>query len=567
MMSEKFMFTLDHVSVAVKDHARRGELKYLLRDISLSLPAAHFAVVVGPSGCGKSTLVRTLLGIRKATEGKIMLDGHDLMGNLSYFKAEIGYVPQFSVVHDGITVLEALEYSASLRLPPRMNRKQRETRIMDTLTLVEMTAHAHVRVENLSGGQKRRLSLAIELLRDPQVLVFDEVTSGLDARAEENFMRLFAQLAHERGKTVVCVTHNLEHVDLCDSVIVLDCGQLVYHGAPASLLEDFDIDSPVRLYSRLQSLALATASPLPVYDFTHEHAAPGRQMTFSSLPGPLSQLATLTARQWLLFFRNPAQVVLQLILMLGFPFLVVVFALNGLPEIQSMSLAPSGNFVEELIQRTEFMARSISTATLASGLIMFQVVLLTLMGSNNGAREIVRERDIFEKERLGGLSSSAYLMSKVGFVLVLSALQAIAMHGLVKYFCQFPGPFWEQYLILFLSTLAMSLLCLLFSSSFKTTEQSSLVSVYLVGLQLPLSGAVLALPDWLLHFARPLINAYWSWSGYIRTMVDSRVYDVIVENTPTALSQPSTAMLVLGTHCFICLVGAYYFVKQNKALL
>ncbi len=558
------MFTLDHVSVAVKDQNHAGEQKYLLRDVTFCLPAAHFAVVVGPSGCGKSTLVKTLLGIRRIKEGKILLDGHDLLDNLSFFAAEIGYVPQFSVVHEGLSALEALEYSASLRLPPGLTRSQREERIMEVLRMVELVGHAHVRVENLSGGQKRRLSLAIELLRDPQVLIFDEVTSGLDARSEENFMRLFARLAHESGKTVICVTHNLEHVGLCDSVVVLDGGRLVYHGAPPALLEDFGISTAMALYGKLHEHSGGGVT-LPRYDFSQD--GDSRSMTFTRLPGQIAQFLTLTRRQWHLFFRNPAQVVLQLILMLGFPFLVVVFALNGLPEVQSMSLAPAENFLQEIIQRSEFMAKAISTATLASGLIMFQVVLLTLMGSNNGAREIVREREIFEKERLGGLSSSAYLMSKAFFVMVLSALQALAMHGLVKYFCQFPGPFFEQYMILFLSTLAMSLLCLTFSALFKTTEQASLVSVYLVGLQLPLSGAVLALPEWLLMVARPLINAYWSWSGYIKTMVDSRIYDVIMENTPTTLATPSAAMLLFGGHCFICLVASYFFVKQNKSLL
>ncbi|MDZ4742835.1 MAG: ATP-binding cassette domain-containing protein [Verrucomicrobiota bacterium] len=557
------MFRLENVSVAVKDHSQPTELKYLLRSISFELPLGHFSVVVGPSGCGKSTLIKTLLGIRKVREGKILLDGHDLLDNLSFFVSEIGYVPQFSVAHDGLSVLEALEYSASLRLPPNFSRQQREERILKVLGLVDLMAHAHVRVENLSGGQKRRLSLAIELLRDPQVLIFDEVTSGLDAQSEENFMRLFAQLAHEQGKTVICVTHNLDHIDLCDSVIILNAGQLVYHGSPTSLLADFEIDVPGRLYGKLNDIG---AGDLPRYDFSRE-TSDGKQMTFTHLPAQIAQFMTLTRRQWHLFFRNPTQVTLQMILMLGFPFLVVVFALNGLPEVQSMSLAPTQNFVEEVIQRSEFMTKAIGTATLASGLIMFQVVLLTLMGSNNGAREIVRERDIFEKERLGGLSSLAYLMSKVFFVFILSALQALAMHGLVKYFCQFPGPFIDQYMILLLSTFAMSLTCLLFSALFRTTEQASLVSIYLVGLQLPLSGAVLALPEWLLLFARPLINAYWAWSGYIRTMMDSRVYDVIVENTHTALAQPLTAMAVLGGHCFICLVASYFFVKQNKSLL
>lgn len=561
------MFSLDHVTVEVNDRQNPdGGKKRLLEDVSFSLPLRHFAAVIGPSGCGKSTLVRTLLGIRQSTGGTVRIDGHELMENLAFFVSEIGFVPQFSVAHEGISVLEALEYSASLRLPPGLTQDQRDERILSVLKMAGLIECVHVRVENLSGGQKRRLSLAIELLRDPKILIFDEVTSGLDALSEENFMQLFAQLAHECGKTVICVTHNVEHLDLCDSVLVLNHGKLVYHGSPESLHEDFKIQNTAQLYGKLSNDAGQEDPSMPRYDFpqTGEGLSP---MTFNALPSPFSQWWILTKRQWHLFFRNPAQVVLQLILMLGFPFLVVVFALNGLPEIQSMSLAPASNLLEEFRQQSEFMLKSISTATLVSGLIMFQVVLLTLMGSNNGAREIVREREIYEKERLGGLSPFAYLLSKVTFVGVLSSLQALVMLGLVKYFCRFPGPFPEQYAILMLSTLAMSLTCLFFSSYFKTTEQASLVSVYLIGLQLPLSGAVLALPEWLLGFTRPVINAYWAWSGYIRTMVDSRVYDVIMENTQTSLARPAEAMGVLLAHCAICLVGCYIFVRKQRSLL
>jgi hypothetical protein len=195
---------------------------------------------------------------------------------------------------------------------------------------------------------------------------------------------------------------------------------------------------------------------------------------------------------------------------------------------------------------------------------MFQVVLLTLMGANNGAREIAKERGIISKELRVGLSPAAYLAAKVIQVALLSGIQAIWMAAFVRTVCGFPGSLASQFGILFATTLAMSLTCLTISAASPSPERASLLSIYLVGFQLPLSGAALALPEWLSVICRPFIAAYWGWSGYLKTFDTTRVYDIVRQSTKTFIAPYELAMAVLATHCLIMLFLAWWFIGRAR---
>ncbi len=193
---------------------------------------------------------------------------------------------------------------------------------------------------------------------------------------------------------------------------------------------------------------------------------------------------------------------------------------------------------------------------------MFQVILLVLLGANNGAREIVRERALVVKELRHGLSIGAFLTAKVMVCLLLSAMQAGWMTAFVRWICQFPGDGMAQFFILFLTTLSMSLTCLAVSAFTRTSERASLASIYFVGLQLPLSGAVLALPDAISTFTRPFIAAYWGWSGYLRTMIDSAHYDAVRLTTDTTMATYPLAACVLTLHCCLALGLTAWFISR-----
>jgi hypothetical protein len=242
---------------------------------------------------------------------------------------------------------------------------------------------------------------------------------------------------------------------------------------------------------------------------------------------------------------------LQLALILGFPCLVVIFALDGLPQIQSLSLQHSGDMLGTIKENAAYLASASRAGSLVSGLVMFQVILLTLMASNNAAREVAGERLIFEKEKFGGLNAGAYVASKAVFLLILVAAQSFWMMMFVKMICRFPGDPLSQFAILALVNAAMTAVCLAISSFARTAEQASLISIYLVGFQLPLSGAVLALPEAIGWITRPFIAAYWGWSGYLQTLLDTRFYEVVRDISQTTISPGVLCFWVLASQVMI----------------
>jgi hypothetical protein len=283
-----------------------------------------------------------------------------------------------------------------------------------------------------------------------------------------------------------------------------------------------------------------------------------------SLPNPISQFWVLWCRRWKLFFREKGQLILQFALIAIFPAIVVIFALDGLPQIQNAAMDNGSSVIDQLKDAVTLTQQASRVGGLVSGLIIFQVVLLTLMGANNTAREIVSERLLLEKEKLAGLSVGSYLASKIGFVLFLILAQSAWMTIFVKMICNFPGPLESQFLLLCLANAAMTFVCLGISAWCKTPEQSSLISVYFVGFQLPLSGAVLAMPDLLGTIVRPLIATYWGWSGMLHTIRETRQYDLVKSIISTPLSNTDACIWVLSIHILFGILFAYLGAWRSK---
>ncbi len=563
------MLELREVSVVA---ARSGEENRLLDAISARFAPGQLHAIVGPSGCGKSTLLKAIAGVRQPNDGSVHwsgrdLDQHDLAPN------EIGYVPQFGIAFDLLTVGESVAIALRLRVGG-LSAEEQETRAQHFLTEVGLAEIAERRVGLLSGGQKRRLALALEMVSEPRLLLCDEVTSGLDPKAESEVVQLLHQIAKAEARTVLSVTHSLRHLALHDTVTVLYEGRLVFQGAPDSLGEYFAIGDPEHLFPILTTRSAAEwdaqwqaqAADLrkQVPPEGPASAGPGGDAaTEFHPPGFAAQFATLLRRRWLLFLRNRGQVALQLALLFGFPCLVVIFAWSGLPQIQNLG-GISSNALQELLETTAFALRSYRVGSLVSGLVMFQVILLTLIGSNNAAREIAGERAIFEKEKFAGLRPAAYIASKVAFLSVLIATQSIWMGFFVSLICRFPGDLLAQVFILGLTNAAMTFVCLAISSVTRSAENASLLSVYLVGLQLPLSGAVLALPHFLGLATRPFIAAYWGWSGYWQTMRDTRFYDFVQSMSATELVAFELCAWVLLMHALGGILVAYLGVQNSR---
>jgi ABC-type multidrug transport system ATPase subunit len=562
---------LQEVSFIIR---KDGEDVPLVDRVSIRVPKGHFMAIVGPSGCGKTTLLKTIAGLNPESAGALFWDSRNLSEDGDFSPSEIGYVPQFSIAYDPLTVDESVEAATRLRVRCRGTAEldQRIDRVLEETGLSPISDR---QVKVLSGGQKRRLGLAMELVSDPKLLLCDEVTSGLDPRSEREIVRLLHDLSRKDGRIVLSVTHSLAHLELYDSILVLHEGRVAFHGPPEQLTHYFSVSDTEEVYPRL-----ATQSPERWHDSWQKHRdsyqkmmeknrarlvtsgdlqapapAAAEEAEAPRLPGFFSQFATLLSRRWRIFFRDRGQVFLQLAIIVCFPILVTLFSDKASGNIRRFSDTRQSERaeIEEKILVSSDQAK---VGSAISGIIMFQVVLLSLMGSNNSAREIAGERPIYEKEKFGGLRPTAYLASKVAFLACLVIGQSLWMAFFVNFFGTFRGDFIQHAGFLLLVNAAMTAVCLAISSLMRTAEQASLLSIYLVGFQLPLSGAVLALPENIEAFTRPFISAYWAWSGSVEAL-QPQVYNAVKSVIDTSLSAQEICFYALGAHIAVALIATW----------
>ena len=224
-----------------------GSPVHLVNEVTMAVPRGHFMAIVGPSGCGKTTLLKTIAGLNPESGGSLWWEGRNLSEEGDLEPWEIGYVPQFSIAYDPLTVDESIETSTRLRVkcPSLDNLDHRIDRVLEETGLAPI---ADRQVKILSGGQKRRLGLAMELVSGPELLLCDEVTSGLDPRSEREIVTLLHQLSRQDRRTVISVTHSLAHLELYDSILVLHEGCVAYHGPPDMLTHYFTVDD-TRLFT------------------------------------------------------------------------------------------------------------------------------------------------------------------------------------------------------------------------------------------------------------------------------------------------------------------------------
>ena len=215
---------------------------HLLENINLQVPTGHFMAIVGPSGCGKSTLLKLIAGINQETAGSIHWNGRNLSEEGDLEHSEIGYVPQFSIAYESLTVEENIENAVRLRAKTA-SRSEFEKLVDDTLLATGLDEIRDRMVKVLSGGQRRRLSLALELVTDPVLLLCDEVTSGLDPKSEQEIVSLMHELSRNEHRLVINVTHSLANLDLYDSVLVLSEGKVAYHGPPRAIEHYFSVEN------------------------------------------------------------------------------------------------------------------------------------------------------------------------------------------------------------------------------------------------------------------------------------------------------------------------------------
>ena len=228
-----------------------GLRKTILQDISFSVYPGELVGVLGPSGSGKSTLLKAINGFVKASAGKVYVNGVDFYSNFEKLKNLIGYVPQDDIIHRALSVYKALYYTALLRLPAGTDKKDIQNRLGQILQILELEDRKKTKISRLSGGQRKRVSIGVELITKPPLLFLDEPTAGLDPSLECKMMRLFRKLANE-GRTIFLSTHIMESVGYLDLIVILVQGRLAYFGPPDFALKYFQVPRFLEIYEKLE---------------------------------------------------------------------------------------------------------------------------------------------------------------------------------------------------------------------------------------------------------------------------------------------------------------------------
>ncbi len=461
------------LSKHVRDRAN-GQSRYLLENINLVIDPGEFVAIFGTSGSGKSTLLDALNGRRPATSGQVLYNGADFYSAFGMFRAAIGYVPQQDIVHRKIYVRDALRYTARLRLPSDTSDEEIDLHVTRVLKQVGLSDKALMPIDTpspLSGGQLKRVSLAVELIANPNILFLDEVTSGLDAGTDKKMMQLFAELGAEE-KTIICITHTLENIDVCDLMLLLHHGKMLYFGPPKGVCPHFGVSRLSDVYELIEarpadywSQKFLESSYYADYikdrsstletDYSSQE---NQQINISGSRQPwfhLPQLITLMRRYTNLLLvdrRNLAILFLQaplVAILVG-----LVFEISGPPQARAISESQIG----------------------------FILVLSAIWcGCLNSTREVVKELPIYLRERSVNLGIGPYLASKLIPLGVISMLQCLMLLAIVSALTSWSGDFFGRLCTLFMASMAATCMGLAVSTLVDSNDKAvALIPILLI---------------------------------------------------------------------------------------
>ena len=457
-----------------------GPGKALLQNITMTARPGTVTAIIGGSGAGKTTLSRLIAGYATPTSGSVTFEGHDIHTQYASLRTRIGMVPQDDVVHRQLTVNQALGYAAELRLPPDTSKADRDQVVAEVLDELGLTQHADTRVDQLSGGQRKRASVALELLTGPSLLILDEPTSGLDPALDLQVMTMLRQLA-DAGRVVLVVTHSLTYLDICDQVLLMaPGGKTAFLGPPGQIGEAMGTTNWAHIFAKVGAdpdeanrrfLARNRPPPAPAESSPADLGAPAH--TSKS-----RQFSTIARRQVRLVVADRAY----------FVFLAVLpFIMGGL------ALTVPGN--------TGFGVAAPTSATPdeAAQILTLLSIAAVFMGTALTIRDLIGERPIFRREQAVGLSTGAYLSAKIMVFCVFASIQAAITTVMVILGKGAPtesvvlvgNPTFELFLTVAVTCVASAILGLVLSSIARSNEQIMPLLVVSLMLQLVLAGGLI----------------------------------------------------------------------------
>ncbi len=461
-----------------------GKGTTILNNVSLSILPKEFVAILGPSGSGKSTLLDTLNGLRPATSGTVFVNGTNFYRNYQAFQTQLGYVPQRNIIHEELSIGQALDYAARLRMPPDTTTPERNQRVKEVLSELGLSHRKDIPISRLSGGQQRRVCIGAELLTQPSLFFLDEATSGLDPGTEADMMVLLRELA-DQGRTILIITHATQNIRECNLVIFMaEGGRLAYFGPPDQMLSYFRttftqefagirLDDFSGIYRALDKEknpnAPSSAELERAYKesaFYQEYVVGRQQVLNNHIEEPSKrtrlgilkkepksrisgwdQFLILTARNLAILAQDKSNLVLTLL----------IAPLLGMLSFVSWS--------RNLFDPVNGNAGQALTMIFVTSLIAVMIGAMTTM------RDLVKEVEVYRRERMIGLQILPYICSKVAIALVLALYQAATYLFVTKLAVNIPGDWgitFEMYITLGLAIfggMAMGLLVSAFAPS------------------------------------------------------------------------------------------------------
>lgn len=497
----------------------RGKNKVLLDNVSFDIGASEFVAIVGVSGAGKTTLLNVLSGYNKINSGNIYVNDDNITVNRDYYQDRISYVPQKEVLHNHLTLKRSLYYSASLRMPG-VSKKERLKRVENVIEELELTGKENTLIKNLSGGERKRASIATELLTTPDILLLDEPTSGLDSNIEKKLMKTLKNL-RDSGTTVVITAHTVSNLYMCDKIIFMsDGGKICYIGKFKDSLKYFEVEEFVDIYEKLKDVKEAQKYQNKYSDNSLEEIKNKKSKPKNTKKvGFLKEISYLSGRYVETIFNNRL-----------FCFLLLFQAIiMGI----SINIVAESNWLK-VYDTAKILLFAFSCAAMWLGLF-------------NSVQEIVKERDIIKLEYFNNMRLSSYIISKLLVFAVLCFIQAILFLCIISMKVEFPeqgiifnSVFLEYTLGFFLVSFSSTMLGMLISALVKTTEITLIITPIYMMFQLLFSGVLVTLngiSKLISHFiiGRYAIEAFGTTSNLINVLENTMLGGIIDTNTTTIM--------------------------------
>jgi len=541
---------------------KRKETVRILEDINMTILPREFVAIVGGSGAGKTTLINALIGSNPG-DGKVLLNGNDFYEDIEHYRDQIGYVPQADILHTSLTVEQALSYTSLLRMPRDTNPEERERRIASVLETVNMNTERirKTRISQLSGGERKRVSIAAELLADPKLLYLDEPTSGLDPGLEKKMMFTLRTMA-DQGRTVVLITHATANIIQVDHVAFLSQGKLIYFGPPREALEFFGVEEFADIYERIANRG---AEWKQTYEEgnpeIHQRYVLERVKSQGIKTGALVKKAatglSLLWNQGMVLIRRAFKIqtsdwITLALMTILYPFTATLQLLIASPDIMTGDLGILADPVAAARTLIESYIPLLDTRVF----VFVTALEAVLIGMYVPSNELILERSVYLRERMVNLKILPYLFSKIVIFAVFALIQCSLYLAVLSIGVDLPadglylpGPL-EMFITVFLTMLASVAIGLFVSSLAKSPDMGMYVLVMLLFFQFFFAGIIFDLRDKPTENLSYLTNTRWAMTALGVTVDMEKIASstILCSNMPDFANPQSGATSIVCVH-------------------